>query len=490
MPNTLIVLEDLRAWNPYYPSELVVSFSDYLNLKESDLKNIRRVINLCPSAQYLGHGYYCSLLAEARGHRVMPTVNAINDLRTKRLYLTHLEDIKETRLPPPVSAKDKTIRFKSYFGYCEEASLRLMARRIFERLNFPILEIVLEYKESWVVKSLRTIAMETLKEADQTVFAESLERFSRQIWKRSRKGKTHRWEMAILVNPSEKFPPSNEGALHRMIKAGRKLGIDVDLIQSRDASRISSFDALFLRETTEINHPTYRLARRAELEGLVVIDDPDSILKCCNKVFLQDAFRRCRIPSLKSMIIRKDEPELIDSLETSFQYPLILKIPDGSFSRGVHKVGNRDELEARLQMLFMESTLLLAQEYFYTPFDWRIGMLNQKPLFANRYYMAKNHWQIYRHGKGRVEEGNFEALPTFEVPKPVLDAAIKAARAVGNGFYGIDLKQNGNAAYVIEVNDNPNVDHGVEDAFIGDELYMQLMGEFVRRLENRGRESG
>jgi glutathione synthase/RimK-type ligase-like ATP-grasp enzyme len=40
---------------------------------------------------------------------------------------------------------------------------------------------------------------------------------------------------------------------------------------------------------------------------------------------------------------------------------------------------------------------------------------------------------------------------------------------------------------VIEVNDNPSIEQGVEDAFLGDELYMQIMGEFVRRLENRGR---
>ena len=57
------------------------------------------------------------------------------------------------------------------------------------------------------------------------------------------------------------------------------------------------------------------------------------------------------------------------------------------------------------------------------------------------------------------------------------------------GFFleGVDIKQKGNHAYVIEVNDNPSIDHKVEDAYLGNELYMLIMSEFSRRLEKRGR---
>jgi len=40
---------------------------------------------------------------------------------------------------------------------------------------------------------------------------------------------------------------------------------------------------------------------------------------------------------------------------------------------------------------------------------------------------------------------------------------------------------------VIEVNDNPSIDYRVEDQYVGDELYMMIMQEFVDRLERRGR---
>ena len=69
----------------------------------------------------------------------------------------------------------------------------------------------------------------------------------------------------------------------------------------------------------------------------------------------------------------------------------------------------------------------------------------------------------------------------------MLDAALKACKIIGSGLYGVDIKVSDNRAYVLEVNDNPSIDHKVEDAYLGEELYMQVMSEFLRRLELRGR---
>jgi len=51
----------------------------------------------------------------------------------------------------------------------------------------------------------------------------------------------------------------------------------------------------------------------------------------------------------------------------------------------------------------------------------------------------------------------------------------------------VDIKQKGHQVYVIEVNDNPSIEHKVEDRYLGDELYMLIMLELVNRLEQRGR---
>jgi len=218
------------------------------------------------------------------------------------------------------------------------------------------------------------------------------------------------------------------------------------------------------------------------------MDDTTSILRCTNKIYLADLFTTENVPAPKARILRRDHAEDLDTIIEDLGLPVIVKIPDGSFSRGMFKAKSREELESALAQLFEHSSLILAQEYIYTDFDWRIGVLNGKPLYACRYYMAKNHWQIYNHaGSKKNISGKFDTLPTFEVPKVVLNAALKATKPIGNGLYGVDVKEHNGKAYVIEVNDNPNIDSRVEDAYLGNELYALIMQEFVRRIEEKKR---
>ena len=164
----------------------------------------------------------------------------------------------------------------------------------------------------------------------------------------------------------------------------------------------------------------------------------------------------------------------------------MLKVPDGSFSRGIFKVQTRSELEATAASLFAESDLILAQEFMYTAFDWRVGVLNRQPIFACQYLMAKKHWQIVKHGAdGRFQQGAGKTLLVEEAPPEVVETAVKAAGLIGNGLYGVDLKQNDRGIFVIEINDNPNIDLGSEDLRLKDELYRIVLREFLRRLEPR-----
>ncbi len=72
-----------------------------------------------------------------------------------------------------------------------------------------------------------------------------------------------------------------------------------------------------------------------------------------------------------------------------------------------------------------------------------------------------------------------------EAPKEVIRIALKSANLIGDGFYGVDVKQVGNRCYVIEVNDNPNVDAGNEDGVLKGALYREVMSVFLKRIEAR-----
>ena len=47
------------------------------------------------------------------------------------------------------------------------------------------------------------------------------------------------------------------------------------------------------------------------------------------------------------------------------------------------------------------------------------------------------------------------------------------------------MKQSGSKVYVIEVNDNPNIDAGIEDQVLKDELYLRIMRVMLRRVQKR-----
>jgi glutathione synthase/RimK-type ligase-like ATP-grasp enzyme len=483
MEKTLIVVDDPA---PFRAKGLdVIDFETYLRDYPRQGEGPTRIINLCSTEHYLSRGYYCSLLAEAREHRVLPSVKTINALRLLQqdagVVIPVIRDLSELR-DPGVAGTHLIL-----FGNTTEPRLEALAKKVFAQYPAPVLALTVSFGDDGMNLRLRRLSVDDLDENGSKSLVAELESFARMAWRRHPKRKVNRWDMAILVNPDEKVPPSNREAIKRFIKAATRQNIHAEAVRAEDLKNISQYDALFIREGTAINHPTYELACQAEDAGLVVIDDPTSILRCCNKVFLHDAFDYRGVPSLRTLVVADADAATLDNLEGTFGFPMVLKMPEGSFSSGVFKVSDRNELRQRLVDLLRDTALVLAQEYLYTEYDWRIGVLNGRALFACRYMMARNHWQIYNHDARRDFSGDFETLPTFEVPRSVLDSALKSCAIIGDGLYGVDIKYHDGQAYVIEVNDNPSIDHRIEDAYLGRELYMQVMGEFQRRLEARGR---
>lgn len=493
-----IVVDRLDDWQPYYPSEDLISADDFLSrdlLQRglSDQDPATHVINLCSELDYLGTGYYVSLLAQARGQRVLPTVETLNELSRKALVDLQLDTLGPLlgELSRQASLTGDSLTLRVLFGECQEPALARLARKLFERLPSPLLEARLVRRHDlWRLARLKPLRLRELTTQEQGLFATALNRHSRKVWRTPKARRRYRFDLAILVDPGEALPPSNRSALKAFIRAGRRLGIDVSLITKRDAGRLAEFDGLFIRETTALDHHTYRMARRAEHEGLVVIDHPRDILRCTNKVYLHALLRARGVPTPEGVLLRRGDKRGLEAQIESLDFPLVLKIPDGSFSRGVVKIESLAQLKQASSQLFEDSALLLLQEWMPTEYDWRIGILDGQVLFASRYYMARGHWQIYDHSGARTKSGGFSTHDPAEAPAPVIKAALKATRLIGDGLYGVDIKQSGERVVVIEVNDNPNIDSGVEDTLLGRSLYERIMSVFLARMEERVRQGG
>lgn len=480
--NPIIVADTAACWPYEIPGIEMVQAKDYLtNPRFSSIPRLR-VFNLCRSQRYQGLGYYVSLLADARGQRALPSIETIQDMKNPALVRGASEELGDLIQKSLQSLTSKRFTLSIYFGRNLAKRYDRLCRQIYNL--FPAPSIRADFGRNgqrWTLQNLTPISPTEIPQTHRLFMLEQALRFFNGREPRQQRKAPARYSLAILVEPEEKHPPSDEQALRKFSKAAENAGFSVTTITREDSGRLAEYDALFIRATTAVNHYTYRLARRAKGLNMAVLDDPDSIIRCSNKVFLDELLKTHSISTPKSLIMHKGN--LADALAT-LKLPLILKQPDSSFSQGVVKADTEEDYFKLAEGLLQKSDLIIAQEYLYTEFDWRIGILEGVPLYACKYFMAREHWQIYNHDPdGQQSSGDSVTLPISEVPKNVLEAATRAAALIGDGIYGVDLKEVDGQAVVIEVNDNPNIDAGIEDALLGDELYQAIVACFLKRLE-------
>ena len=460
----------------------VISPKNYLAQSELSKEKNVRVFNLCNDYRYQSKGYYVSLLAEARGHNPIPNVKNIQDLKAPAIVRIVSDELDEMIQKNFRNLKSKEFTLSIYFGHNTARQYDRLSHELHKLFQAPFLRAKFIFNKKWVLQGIKPISFSEIPEGHLDYVMEFASSYFQKKRYDQAKVIRYQYDLAILQNPEEKSPPSNKKAITKFTEVAEKNGFYVELITKDDYDRLAEFDALFIRETTSVNHHTYRFARRAQSEGLVVLDDPDSILKCTNKVYLAEILDIAKIPQPKTVIVHSENKA---SVKKELGLPCVLKLPDSAFSLGVKKVKTEEELKEQLTKMLNASELVIAQEYLPTDFDWRIGVIDKQVLYACKYFMAKGHWQIYNWDNKNKDdvEGMFETIPLDQVPPKVLDTAIKATSLIGNGLYGVDIKESNGKVYVIEVNDNPNLDGGIEDQILGDELYARIIKTFKNRIE-------
>lgn len=478
---TVIVTDDLEGWE--FLSELapIVSAAEYLSADEYHQNKSFRVINLCQSYEYQTIGYYVSLLAQARDHKALPSVHSIQDVLNVSLSKLISQDTNQEIQHSLNDIKSNEFVLSLYFGQNMAKRYATLAKQLHGLFPLPLIRFTLEKKKQWQIKTVTPLSLSGVPPQHMEFMRESAENYlsKKRVYQWRKKQRFH--DLAILVDPTEPDAPSNKKALDLFVACGEELGLNVDFIDKNEGKSIGEYDALFIRATTYVNHFTYRISRRAAQENLVVIDDPQSIIKCTNKVYLAELLTSHQIQTPPTTYISKFDNQL-----PAITFPCVLKKPDSAFSHGVVKIEDEKSLQKSLGQFFKTSDLVLVQPFIPTEFDWRIGILDNKPLFACRYFMAKGHWQIYDWQADADEKiGDCEAIPLHDVPEAIIKLALKSTRLIGDGLYGVDIKSHNGELYVIEINDNPSVDHGLEDRILGDNLYQQIMSVFLQRIRRK-----
>ena len=198
---------------------------DYIMQPRATRRAVPKILNLSRSYGYQTLGYYCSLLAEARGHKVVPTVTTVLELTPPhllRLCAGRARGHAQPHHPPPGRPAHRLVPAAGLPGPVPTIRASpASARQLFDWFRCPILEVFVKAGERWRVRKLAPLAITELGEAGKAQLATAIQAHVRQPWKSPRAKAPPRFTLGVLLDPKEELPPSDL-AHHPPLRAHRR----------------------------------------------------------------------------------------------------------------------------------------------------------------------------------------------------------------------------------------------------------------------------
>jgi glutathione synthase/RimK-type ligase-like ATP-grasp enzyme len=274
-------------------------------------------------------------------------------------------------------------------------------------------------------------------------------------------------KIACFVEKYNFSDPREEGALQNFKQAAEEQDHEFHFLFREDINDIPNYNAVFIRATTDPLYTSYIVSKTAWELGLKVIDDPESIKICANKIHQYALFEKYRVPSIPTIFLNKDElhHKKITEIFNALGKPVVIKAPYTSFSRYVEKAACETSFRDIAKRYLKKSDTIAIQKFTPTQFDWRVGVLNDQVLYTCKYMIPTGKWKhgAKLRGKPTVVWGRTVTLKKQNTPLKLRETALKSCRVVGKGLYGVDVKEVNGEFVVVEVNDNPSIYAGYED---------------------------
>lgn len=273
--------------------------------------------------------------------------------------------------------------------------------------------------------------------------------------------------IACFVEKYNFSDPREFGALQNFKLTAERMGHRFDFVFRENLVALPKYESVFIRATTDPLYTAYVVSKTAWELGLKVVDDPKSIQICGNKIHLYELFKKYDVPHIPTIFLSKEELHHQKILEIfrTFGRPVVLKAPYTSFSRYVEKVACETSFRDVAKRFFRRSDVLAVQRFMPTAFDWRVGVLNNEVLYVCKYMVPKGRWKhgVKRRGKPSFVWGRTVSLKRENAPGKLKEIALRACALIGNGLYGVDIKEVDGNFVIVEVNDNPSIYAGYED---------------------------
>src|SRR5262249_11481702 len=215
----LIVVNTPSDWPLEIPGVEVVSARAYLTEPlYSDLRGTK-VFNLSKSYRYQSIGYYVSLLATARGHKPLPDMTTIQDMKSMsiiRIASEELDELIQKSLAPIHSAK---FTLSIYFGRNLAKRYDRLSLHLFKQFQAPLLRAEFTHNHKWSLANIGPIAASEIPPEHRPFVVHVASEYFAGRRVGIAKKSVPRYDLALLYNKADEQAPSDEKAIARFVKA-------------------------------------------------------------------------------------------------------------------------------------------------------------------------------------------------------------------------------------------------------------------------------
>jgi RimK family alpha-L-glutamate ligase len=195
------------------------------------------------------------------------------------------------------------------------------------------------------------------------------------------------------------------------------------------------------------------LAERLENSGVRLFNTKEAVLLCDNKILMYQKLAKEGVRIPRTFIAPKtfeglnySDRSFLNKVVDELGFPFIVKEAYGSFGEQVYLANNEKELNEIIDRLGYKDFLL--QEFISSSKgrDIRINIVGNKAIVS----MLRENKNDFR---SNISSGGTGTI--YQPEQAYIDLAIKAVKALGLDFAGVDVLFGKNGPIICEVNSNP-----------------------------------
>ncbi|MGJ8692676.1 MAG: 30S ribosomal protein S6--L-glutamate ligase [Thalassotalea sp.] len=276
---------------------------------------------------------------------------------------------------------------------------------------------------------------------------------------------------------------------NRLVEAGRKLGHEVDVIDtlhcymditsSRPTVRyhgkeLPAYDAVIPRIGASVTFYGTAVARQFEMMGTYNINESVAISRSRDKLRSLQLLSRKGIGLPRTGFASKPD-NVKDLIKNVGGAPLVVKLLEGTQGIGVVLADTAKAAESIIEAFMGLKANILIQEFVKEAggADIRCLVIGGKVVAAMKRQGAEGEFRSNLHRGGSAE--------VVKLTKAERETAVNAAKIMGLNFCGVDLLRSQNGPMVMEVNSSPGLE-GIETA-TGLDVASKVINFIVKTVE-------